>query len=153
MLAEHRHLKCLTELIEFSRGILFECSWHHLPLRFLSVILKFIGQKALEETILAPSFMLANLNFNWRWRDKLKYENVFTSSQRNKDMQIEWSSFYYTKFFSHLPDLACLYESILFYSLNYHNLLECFSYVIKHLKHTWIYQVHVMYEELLIKCL
>lgn len=26
MLAEHRHLKCLTELIEFSQGILFECS-------------------------------------------------------------------------------------------------------------------------------
>ena len=37
---------------------------HHLPLRFLSVILKLRGQKALEETILAPSFILANLSFN-----------------------------------------------------------------------------------------
>lgn len=59
-----KHIKILTELIEFSIRIAFVCSWHYLPLRLRSVILKFIGQNAFEETILAPSFMLANLNFN-----------------------------------------------------------------------------------------
>ena len=35
------------------------------PLSVLSVILKFSGQKAFDETIFAPSFMLANLNFSY----------------------------------------------------------------------------------------
>ena len=37
---------------------------HHLPLRLRSVILKLRGQNALDDTILAPSFMLENMLFN-----------------------------------------------------------------------------------------
>ena len=41
----------------------------NLPLKFLSVILKLSGQKALDETILAPSFILAKRSFNCNERE------------------------------------------------------------------------------------
>ena len=51
-------------------GLVREVTWHHLPLRLRSVILKLRGQNALDDTILAPSFMLENMLFNCKTKSK-----------------------------------------------------------------------------------
>ena len=59
---QHKHINFQYKISSSLQT--YEETKNHIPLSVLSVILKFSGQKAFDETILAPSFMLANLNFS-----------------------------------------------------------------------------------------